>query len=169
MASAGGASSGNAAGNPSAGGDAASGLSFSRGGDANSSEARGQNWALRNASRGSVPIRRPIQVVVREKQIAVLPSRHVKDGAASSGFAVSLDQSADDVVEEFVAGVQQHIEEWGLAGRGLYWKPVLMFNVAPGADGNAARLSHLLRDSGVEVRIPDTAQRKEGRPAHATR
>ncbi len=132
-------------------------------------ESRGSDWAVQKAMRSAIPVRRTIRVVVRQNQLALLPSRHAADGAEAAGTAISLDQSPDRISEEFVAALKTRIDEWGLAGNGLYWRPVLELYVGPDAGETAARLNHLLRDSGVEVRLPETAQSPQGDSAHAPR
>ena len=125
-------------------------------------EARGSDWAVQRAMRGAVPIQRPIQVVVRKNQMALLPSRHATQGTAATGAVISLDQSLDRVTDEFVAALKTRIEEWGLAGNGLYWRPVLELRVGPDARRTASRIVQLLKDSGVDVRLPETAQAHQG-------
>jgi len=132
-------------------------------------ESRGSDWAVQKAMRSAIPVRRTIRVVVRQNQLALLPSRHAADGAEATGTAISLDQSLDRISDEFVAALKTRIDEWGLAGNGLYWRPVLELYVGPDAGETAARLNHLLRDSGVEVRLPETAQSQQGDSAHAPR
>ncbi len=132
-------------------------------------KARGSDWAVQQAMRGAVPIQRPIQVVVRKNQMALLPSRHVTQGAGATGAVISLNQSLDQVSNEFVAALETRIDEWGLAGNGLYWRPVLELHVGPDAERTASRIVKLLKDSGVEVRLPETAQAPRGGSADASR
>ena len=40
---------------------------------------------------------------------------------------------------------------WGIAGRGLYWKPILKLYVHPGGELRAKDLEALLDRSGLEV------------------
>ncbi len=127
---------------------------------------RGRGWAVGRA-RGAVPIRRPIQVVVRENQISLLPSRHATRGAEATGSVVLLNQSPNQVSKQFVAALKERIGEWGLAGNGLYWRPVLDLHVGPNAGPTASQLIRLLKDSGVEVRVPQTAQANPGGRANA--
>lgn len=143
-----------------AGGAASSGGSgnSAAGQKASIAETRGRNWAVQGGSPNSVAIRRPIQVVVRQDQLAMLPNRHAMAGDTSKGRLISLDQSTKAISDEFVSALRMRIEEWGLAGRGLYWRPVLQLNVAPGAQQTANQVLRLLKDSGVEVSLPETAR-----------
>ena len=43
------------------------------------------------------------------------------------------------------------MQTWGIAGRGLYWKPVLNLYVNPGGERRAAELEVLLERSGLEI------------------
>jgi hypothetical protein len=132
-------------------------------------ESRGSNWAVEQATRTAIPVRRPIQVVVRENQVALLPSRHAAQGVEATGTVISLDQSLDRISEEFISALKARVDEWGLAGNGLYWRPVLELHVGPEALETAHRVNHLLRDSGVEVRLPETAQAPQGGTNYAPR
>ena len=130
---------------------------------------RGKDWAIRDATPSNVAIRRTVQVVVRAEQIAILPDR-VQTGRVVQdpvGKTLSVNAARTIPVETFVSGLWEHMEQWGIAGNGLYWKPILVLNVAPGGERRAAELTQLLRNSGVEVRASDTAQRTD-QPSHAT-
>jgi len=43
------------------------------------------------------------------------------------------------------------MEHWGIAGRGMYWKPVLNIYVEPGAQQRAVELQQLLKQSGLQI------------------
>ncbi|HMO83951.1 MAG TPA: hypothetical protein PKC18_03425 [Lacipirellulaceae bacterium] len=129
-------------------------------------ESRGANWANTEASRRASPIERPIKVDVDADQLLVLDP----DGQRSAGAtAVSFHQPIDQVLDQFAAAIKARIADWGLAGAGMYWRPMLVLNVAPGADRQAARLAELLEDSGVDVRLPHLASRTAGEGADGRR
>jgi hypothetical protein len=139
-------------------------LGFSR--DAHSAaEKRGANWANAEASRRASPITRPIQVVVRPDQLDILPD---EPRAAPKPAVISFHQPTDQVLDALAVTVQQHIKDWGLAGQGMYWRPTLVLQVAPGANRHAIRLNDLLKDSGLDVHFKDLAA-KPAEPSHATR
>ncbi len=138
-------------------------------GQSSIAESRGSDWAVQQTTRGAVPIRRPIQVVVRKNQMALLPGRHATRGTEATGVLISLDQPLDRVSNEFVAALKVRIDEWGLAGNGLYWRPVLELHVGPDAGRTASKLMQLLKNSGVEVQPPETAQAQQGELTHAPR
>jgi len=121
-------------------------------------EKRGAHWANAEASHRSSAITRPIQVVVRPDELNIVSD----DGrAGQKPQAISFHQPTDRVLDQLAAAVQQHIKEWGLAGQGMYWRPTLVLQVAPGADRHAIRLNDLLKDSGVDVRFKDVASKPE--------
>jgi hypothetical protein len=129
-------------------------------------EKRGANWANAEASRRASPITRPIQVTVRPDQIDVASDE--AGTAAQKPAVISFHQPTERVLDDLAAAVQQHIKDWGLAGQGMYWRPTLVLQVAPGADRHAIRLNDLLKDSGVDVHFKDVASKPED-PSHATR
>lgn len=129
-------------------------------------ETHGQNWATPNQSQGAVPLRRTIEVVVRENQIALLPNRHVSRYNSNEGQVISLNQPGNQVADQFVAALRSQIDEWGLAGSGLYWRPVLKMNVGPDAHHTAERVVRLLQNSGVEITLPETARSPAGGVGH---
>jgi len=148
-----------ASGSAASGSSAAAGRGSAAGGQAASiADSRGRNWAVQSGGPSAVAIRRPIQVVVRPDQLALLPSRHAIDGVAATGKVISLNQSQQEISSEFVTALRRRVEEWGLAGNDLYWRPILKLNVGPGAEQTAHQVLRLLRDSGVEVSLPDTAR-----------
>ncbi len=132
-------------------------------------ESQGRNWAIQQGKRGAVPIRRPIEVVVRKNQIAILPSRHSNQDAVATGTTVSLNQPIEKISNEFVEALKNRIKEWGIAGNGLYWRPVLELKIGPDAKHTAYEITHLLKDSGVEVRLPEMARSDRGATINATK
>jgi len=132
-------------------------------------ETRGANWANAAASRRASPITRPIHVVVRTDRLDVLPDAASLDAAIDQGTAVSFDQPTDKVLDELAAAVQNRLQEWGLAGQGMYWRPTLTLRVASGADRHAIRLKDLLKDSGLDVQFHDVTAQAQKEPARATR
>jgi hypothetical protein len=124
-------------------------------------DTKGANWATGRPDLRSMAIRRPIPVVVRENKMILKATSNNKRSVDSQSLEISLDQSVHDISERFATAVKERIEDWGLAGSGMYWKPVLELNVEPNAEMTATRIAHLLRDSGVEVQLPQTARGTE--------
>jgi hypothetical protein len=120
--------------------------------------SRGTNWAVNQPRQKNMAIRRSIRVVVRADKMLLMANKNVRDGVEAVGQQISLDQPVDKISDEFAAAIKGWIDDWGLAGSGMYWKPVLELNVESGAHMTATRITHLLKDSGVEVQLPATTQ-----------
>jgi hypothetical protein len=114
------------------------------------SESRGENWALEVKGAASVPVRRSIRVIVRNDRFAILPEGTTQP--TEGGQAIALKETTSQHVDEIVTAVQQEVRGWGIAGRGLYWRPVLVMQVGPGGETRAVELTRLLRNSGIELR-----------------
>jgi hypothetical protein len=112
-------------------------------------------------------------MVVRQDQLVLLPNRHAIDGDAATSKVISLSQSMPEISSEFVAALRSRVDEWGLAGNGLYWRPVIKMHVSQDGEQTAEQVLRLLRDSGIEVSLPDTARAPSlgnlGGPSDATR
>lgn len=109
---------------------------------------RGVNWGLPQAGRGSVPITRPIPIVCAADSLTILPDR----GGSLSSKTIPLGDRTETSVNELVSAVWDQIETWGIAGRGMYWRPILSMQVAPGGEQRFTELQALLADSGLDVR-----------------
>ncbi|MEX2138662.1 MAG: hypothetical protein WD894_05335 [Pirellulales bacterium] len=110
-------------------------------------ETRGENWGLSPAARSSNPITRPIHIVCQGGQLLIRPER--PDDAP---VAIPMRMRTEDSVDSLVAAVQQRIGDWGIAGRGLYWRPQLVLEVGHSGEGRYADLEALLADSGFDVK-----------------
>ena len=54
-------------------------------------------------------------------------------------------------VGSWVAAVWSRTKGWGIAGRQMYWRPVLVLELGPSGEGRFAELQALMADSGLEV------------------
>jgi len=128
----------------SAGGSAGAG-----GGAAHESVAlsKGANWALPNVAAGSTGITRPIIVECHSDRLVILPDR---DGVGRTQV-IPVAGSVRGSIEQFVSGIWTHMELWGMAVAGGYWKPVLKIWVAPDAESRFGELQVLLKDSGIDA------------------
>ncbi len=151
-------SAGSPGGDPSAAEQGNPSMSFSNASNESIADARGSNWAIERAAQKSVAIRRTIPVVVRHNQIALLTAESFSRGSETDGQVISLDQPIENISDEFIAALGEQIEEWGLAGQGMYWRPVLKLHFGPDAILTANRVVELLKDSGVEVQAAETAR-----------
>jgi len=55
------------------------------------------------------------------------------------------------MVDQFVSTLWDHIATWGIAGKGMYWRPVVDLYVAPDAVWRAEQLKKLLDGSGLDL------------------
>jgi hypothetical protein len=58
----------------------------------------------------------------------------------------------EDSVDPLVDAIQVRIKQWGIAGRGVYWRPQLILEVGHSGEGRFADLEALLADSGFDVK-----------------
>ena len=113
-------------------------------------ETRGPNWGLPDAAGGSVPITRPIRMDCYKDRLLIVPER-----GASGVKEVPLGASTEDGIDELLSGVWSVMDRWGIAGRGMYWRPVLSVRVAADAEWRFAELQTLLDGSGLGVKRKD--------------
>ncbi len=111
-------------------------------------DIRGENWALPGAGRGLVAVTRQVRVECLSDRLVIVG----RDGRTSQQV-IPLPGSTREEVEKFVSAVWEYMESWGIAGRGMYWKPVLNVYVRPGAEQRADELKELLNQSGLEVNL----------------
>ncbi len=108
---------------------------------------KGVNWALPNVASGSTGITRPIAVECYADRLVILPDR----GDNAEPRVVAVQEPMRGSMQQFVSEVWTHMERWGMAVAGGYWKPVLKVQVAPDAEIRFHQLRALLGDSGIEV------------------
>jgi hypothetical protein len=133
------------------------------------SASRGEDWALKGKKPRAVAVRRTIQIIVRNDQLAIL-SDDVKPNAGSRARkTIPLQRDTVESIDEFVAAVQQQIDSWGMAGDGLYWRPVLSLYVEPNGQRRAQDLARLLKNSGFELQPAAVANSHSGGNSRATR
>jgi len=108
---------------------------------------KGANWALPNSTATATGITRPITVHCYPDRLVVMPDRR----DTRDPQTVSLDGATRDSMEPFVSAIWTHMERWGMAVAGGYWKPTLKVTVFPGAETRFWELQALLADSGIDV------------------
>jgi hypothetical protein len=111
-------------------------------------DMRGENWALPGAGRGLVAVTRQVRVECLSDRLVIVG----RDGRTSQQV-IPLPGSTREEVEKFVSAVWEYMDSWGIAGRGMYWKPVLNVYVRPGAEQRAGELKALLEESGLELNL----------------
>ena len=110
-------------------------------------DTRGADWGLSPSARSSNPITRPIHIICEGDKLVIRPER-----PDDPPVAIPLRMRTEDSVDPLVAAVQQRITDWGIAGRGLYWRPQLILQVGHSGEGRYADLDALLADSGFDVK-----------------
>lgn len=121
---------------------------------------RGADWAVEKESPADIAIRRSVHVLVHNDRLVVLPGRDLGFSQSSGGVVgktVPLDGATHNGLDNFVTEVRKQVNQWGMAGQGLYWRPVLVLNVAPDGSGRARDLTQLLEHSGFDVKYERTA------------
>jgi hypothetical protein len=109
-------------------------------------EKRGLDWALPGAARGSVGVARPVRIDCHQDRLVVAP----ESGAV--GKSVPLGARTEESIDAFLSAVWEHMDSWGIAGKGMYWRPILNVHVAPNGELRYEELNALLEGSGFEVR-----------------
>lgn len=110
-------------------------------------ESRGINWGLPATSAGAIPITRPIRVECYADRIVLVPEKRNERTRE-----IPLTERTVDGMDSFVSAVWERMDSWGIAGRGMYWRPILHVYTADGAETRAQDLGVLLEGSGLEVR-----------------
>ncbi|HJQ80098.1 MAG TPA: hypothetical protein VJ828_09090 [Lacipirellulaceae bacterium] len=118
---------------------------------------RGKDWAFRKKDPRAVPISRSIALVVRKDQIAILSDEARLRSRRLASKTIPLQGDTVESIDELVRIVHEQVDSWGIAGEGLYWRPVLTLHVAPNGRERAEDLARLLKDSGLEIRPAATA------------
>jgi len=108
--------------------------------------SRGVDWGLPNAAAASVPISRPIRIDCFRNRLVIVP-----EPGLIGGKSISLGPRTELSIDAFVSAVWQYMEGWGIAGNGMYWRPILKVRVAPEAELRFAELNILLEDSGLKI------------------
>jgi len=110
-------------------------------------ENRGEDWGLRNPARGTVGVTRPIRVECHADSLMILSDR-----GSAGNQVIALGPNTEASVDKLIGVVWEHMESWGMAGRGMYWRPVLQVQVDPGAEHRYEDLAALLEGSGITVK-----------------
>lgn len=109
-------------------------------------KSRGKNWALPGASQGSVGVTRPLRIEVAADRIVI-----DSGNPTTAKQTIPCSGTTNAMIEQFVSTVWDQMRGWGIAGRGMYWRPVLNLHVLPGGQQRAAELKRLLDGSGLDV------------------
>jgi hypothetical protein len=125
-------------------------------------------WDAPERSAKAVAVRRMIRVVVRESQLGIMSDESSSKRPNLSGKTIAFEGDTVESLDEFVKAMQEQVESWGIAGDGLYWRPVLELHVGPDGQRRADDLQRLLKNSDIEVILPTTATNSSQRSSRAT-
>lgn len=127
---------------------------------------RGRDWGLPRQAARATPVTRPIKLRVEAERLVV----RGENPAGRDQRVIPMGENTLDAVDELAAVVAERVETWGMAGRGMYWRPLLVVEVAPGGEARFAELQALLADSGLDIRrVPlRTADRRASYPRTQT-
>ena len=92
-------------------------------------------------------ITRPIRVACLPDQLVIFS----EDGDNRPPRVIAVSDPMVDSIDDFVSSVWEHMEQWGIAVAGGYWKPILHVEVGRGAEHRFREMQRLLDDSGIEV------------------
>lgn len=122
----------------------------------------GRDWGLLNAAPRAFAVTRPIFLRCSGDRLLLLD-----DEGSKHGKEIRFTVSTHDSIDELVSSLWQHMKPWGIAGKGMYWRPVLVVTVEPGGIDRYADIKALLADSGFDVREAGS-QPTVARPPAAT-
>ena len=108
---------------------------------------RGQDWALPNVVQGAIPAERPLYIALNNAQMVL----EAEPGTRQVPAVVTFESGTSSAVQSLVTTIWERISSWGVAGPGVYWRPKLRFDIAPGAEPVFKELSVLLEGSGLEL------------------
>lgn len=111
-------------------------------------EVRGHDWALCNQARAATPVTRPINILCGPDRLVVVGNQARRE----SESLITLHPQEAVRVDTFISTIWKRMNEWGIAGNGMYWRPILNVRVLPGGEERFRELSVLLEGSGLTVR-----------------
>ncbi len=132
-------------------------------------DTRGRDWALKQKPQRTTPVRRSIRVTVGKDRLTILPEGASNTPIAGTCKVIPFHGDTVLSLDAFVREVRDEIDAWGMAGNGLYWRPVILLNVDPQGQQRAGDLERLLRNSGLELRTDETANNAPVRKSNETR
>ena len=109
---------------------------------------RGRNWAWNEGPPSKTPVVRSIRVVCYNDRWVLMQD----NSTTSNQVTVPIGQSPQASAERLAKVITDRVGGWGIALGGGYWKPELLVDVAPGAEGRYSQLERLLEGSGLNVK-----------------
>jgi hypothetical protein len=122
--------------------------------DRDPSEKKPRHQHMRNSddiakAHGATPLTRSIHVQCYADRIIVVSARDDKRGSR----IILLSQRPQNVVDDLFGEVSKRVEGWGIAGRGMYWRPRLILEIQPGGDSRGTELHDLLAAGGMDTEV----------------
>ena len=109
---------------------------------------KGKDWAVMRNGNGRSGVTRPVRMRVNGNQLVLLADPTINEPEQ----VIPIDRDTGAAIPGLVQSVEKRIDKWGLAGKGLYWSPELVFEVPPDGEARFTDLQHLLDNSGWIVR-----------------
>ena len=107
-------------------------------------ESEGQNWALAHYRPNMTSLTRPVPMECRKDRIILSATPGTDAVTIMIGKPIPT-------VKRLAKEIGTQINQWGDAGRGVYWKPILRVRVAEDARLQYERLLLMLDGSGLIV------------------
>ncbi|GAB6165303.1 hypothetical protein JCM19992_13030 [Thermostilla marina] len=107
---------------------------------------RGENWGLPDHTADGIPVTRPVRVDCYPDKLVIVP-----DTPGAAPVEIEVRGSLEPSMDRLASALWNIMDGWGIAGYGMYWKPVLAVRIAPGAESRYEELKILLEDSGLAV------------------
>jgi hypothetical protein len=108
---------------------------------------RKPGWALKKPQTLGPAVTRGVRVLCTVDQLVLIPAQ----GERGAPMVVRIEGTMQQSIDPFVAALHQHIQRWGLALAGGYWKPELHIEVAGGGEQHFYLLQNYLKRSGIKV------------------
>lgn len=109
--------------------------------------SHGDNWGLPIYNDHATGIKRPIRVQCYPDKLVLLPD----SGDSRVPLVVPIEDNETPNLEVLIESVWKHMDRWGIAVAGGFWKPMLSVEVKEGGDASFAQLQTQLHGSGIEV------------------
>jgi len=109
-------------------------------------DKRADNWGLRKAGENAFPITRPIHLNCYPDRLVLVP-----EAGMGQQKSILMPAGTAKAIDPLVTAIWEQMDAWGMAGKGMYWRPLLSIYIAPGAEQRFQDLERLLRGSGLIV------------------
>ena len=110
-------------------------------------ENKGSNWALPDRNDRAIGYRRPVVIQLTRDAMVINPNAQ-----PINRRRIEFTGSPEQSMETLVNVIWKQIDAWGVAGVNSYWKPELVFRVAPGGEQRFRQVTAMMHNSGLEVR-----------------